>query len=460
MMMHRNGMLAAALVTVVAATAVVIAGRGGQPYLLRARFATVDGLKPAFDVRIHGARVGSVRSLHLAPDDSVIATLAIDRGATPVGMNAAAHIRDANLLGGKFVDVDPGDTTAPAPSGAVIPESRTGAPVDMDQVLDVLDPETRARLGILINAFGTALDGRGRAFGDMLHQLPPSLDRTAALLHQFSSDNIALGRLLDESGRLVAAIAPERRELGTLVDNARGALAATASRRLRLAATIRSAPGVVEQFDRTLTRLDTTFTPLRGAAVALQRSAAPLTGVLGELPDVEPSAVAALDELQRSAPALTDLGRGATPFARQLRPAAATLARFAGALDPVTATFDAGAVDVLRTMEGWARSIQVRDGASHMFRNELVFSPDLVAALSKGFLRARHRTATALHPRTVVPRPPHVAPPRPRPVTPPRVAVPQVPAPPHVGKLPLPSVPAPPPHAGDPSSVLDYLLGP
>ena len=46
MMMHRNGMLAAALVTVVAATAVVIAGRGGQPYLLRARFATVDGLKP------------------------------------------------------------------------------------------------------------------------------------------------------------------------------------------------------------------------------------------------------------------------------------------------------------------------------------------------------------------------------------------------------------------------------
>jgi phospholipid/cholesterol/gamma-HCH transport system substrate-binding protein len=400
-----------ALLVALVVTVVVVRTSSPGDYIIRARFADIDGLKPASEVRLDGAQVGSVQSLRLAPDDSVIATLTIKPSAAPVSRDATAQIRDANLLGGKFVDIAPGYRGNAAPSGTMIPESRTGAPVDLDQVLDVLDPTTRARLDILISSTGLAFDGRGADFAELLRQLPPALDRTGALVSQFSVDNAALARLLQESSQLVAAITPQRRVLGALVDNADGAMAATASRQQQLAATIDQAPGLIYQLNETLGQLDATMVPLRPAVVALQESAVPLTGVLRQLPPLEPAAVSTLREVRAVAPALTRLGTGATPFILRLEPTAARLEAFANAFDPVSSTLDTGIVNVLRTIEGWARSIQLRDGASHMFRNELVLSPQLVTTLTDGFLapstaraRHRHQLAPSTPPRRVARR--------------------------------------------------------
>jgi ABC-type transporter Mla subunit MlaD len=473
--MSRRNLLLAVLAVALIVSAVVIKSTGAGTYLIRARFVDVDGLKAASEVRLDGASVGTVRSLRLAPDDSVVATLAIKSSAGPVGSDARAEIRDANLLGEKFVDIAPGNRASPAPSGSLVPDSRTGVPVDLDQLLDVLDPTTRARLDILVNSSGMAFDGRGADFGALLRQLPPALDRTGALVSQFASDNAALGRLLDESGQLVAALTPQRQALGALIDSAEGAMSATASRQRQLASTVVQAPGTIAQLNTTLGQLDRTARPLRPAALALRSTAAPLTGVLRSLPVLDPSAVTTLKTARAVAPSLTRLGNGASPFVRRLEPTAAKLNTFAYALAPVSSTFDRGIVDVLRTLEGWARSIQVRDGASHIFRAELVFSPQLLTTLLDGFLAPSNASAHRHHNKPSVlghptrPQTHAMPPPSDSPLSDLQrrsgalvkqllQALPKLPSPPTGSGAPQPGGQASP-SGGDAQKLLSYLLG-
>jgi len=389
------GRLALTVLAIAAVIVIVAITRGSSAYVVRAEFRNVDGLVPATDVRIDGVRVGEVSSLSLTRNDDVIATLSLARNAAPIGRDATVAIRDANLLGAKYVEINPGSRSDPAPSSLLIPESRTSMPVDLDQVLDVLDPSTRSRLQLLINETGLALDGRGSNFSQLLGQLPPALDQTGQLLAQFSSDNHKLGILLDRSSQLVSVLAPQHVALGRLIDSAEGALRSTGARQRQLSATVDRAPATIVQLDETLRQLSATAAPLPAAALALRGSAAPLTGVLRQLPVVRPTAVDTLHQLEIVAPALQHLGTGATPFIERLKPTAAKLTTFAHALDPVTGTIDVGAVNLLRFVEGWARTVQERDAAGHVFRVQVTFSPDLISHLRSSFLDPAPASALA-----------------------------------------------------------------
>src|SRR5439155_26333198 len=135
-----------------------------------------------------------------------------------------ADVRASNLLGEKYVELTPGDIRHPAPSGTLIPRTRTSAPTELDDVLDVLDQPTRFALGAFISEEGRALVGRDRNLAAMLVRMPPALDRTRELVAGLAHDNRALGRLVTESDQILAAVGPQHRSLGHLVASAGGAL--------------------------------------------------------------------------------------------------------------------------------------------------------------------------------------------------------------------------------------------
>jgi phospholipid/cholesterol/gamma-HCH transport system substrate-binding protein len=370
-----------------AAAAIVLLGRGEDMYRVRAEFKDAGGLRTNSNVRIEGVPVGKVASLEVTDEDSALATLEIDPSAGPVGRGARAHVRAANILGEKYVDLDAGDTRRPAPSGARIPPERTDAPVELDDLLNVLDPDTRSLLSVLINESGIALSGRGADFNRMLAELPPALDQTETLLAEFSADNRALGRLVEKGDRFLASLARERAGLGRFVERAAGAFSTTASRHAELRETVRQAPATVSQLRGSLARLDETGTALGPSAVALRASARPLTAFLRELPPFTTAAVPTLRRADKVAPRLVRLGRRATPVLRRLRPAASELSRFAAIFDPASATLDAMIDDTLAVTEGWARAVQPRDAASHLFRNQNNLNPESVAALVERYIR-------------------------------------------------------------------------
>ncbi|MCW3040821.1 MAG: Mammalian cell entry related domain protein [Solirubrobacterales bacterium] len=362
---------------------IVVFASGDDRYMVKAQFTNVAGLRPGTDVRVGRVKVGTVKSLTLGDKDIVTATLALDAGVAPVGRDASAYVRSLNLLGGKYVDLSQGDVErSAAPSGWTIPPARTGSPVALDDVLDVLDADTRDRLRVLLSETGIALDGRGQDLSALLRTLPPTLDQTSALINGLASDNHALGQLLEQSNTFLGTVSPQRAALGELVDSAQHTLAVTASRSARLGETLRDAPATLTQLRRTLVQLDRTAVPLRPAARSLQQSAEPLTGVLEQAQTAKPQLLTTLAKLRTVAPTLAALGKQVTPLVRRLKPSAALLSKVSRQSAPLMSTVDSSAPELLQVLEGWARAIQTRDASGHLFRGQLVLSNDLAKALT------------------------------------------------------------------------------
>ena len=203
--------LLAPVLTLAVGIAVFIGGNQllfpqGGGYVVRAEFADASGLFKDSAVKVGGVTAGIVDSLTLTGHDTAFVTMTLDHGAAPIGAGATAAIRPVNLLGENYVSLDPGDLRHPAASGTLIPLNRTSHAIELDDVLNTLDADTRMRLAILINESGVALDGRGADFNALLAQLPGSLDQARQLLSGLNAGNDRLQQLITQGNEVVSAM--------------------------------------------------------------------------------------------------------------------------------------------------------------------------------------------------------------------------------------------------------------
>jgi virulence factor Mce-like protein len=368
----------AAVVLGLAALPVAGCGSGDDTLHVSMRMRNSSGLRDGSDVKVGGARVGHVARLELGPRDVVEVELELDADKTRLGRGASVAIRSANLLGQKFVDLRPGDRSAPAGRDVRIPASRISAPVDLDRVYAVLDADTRTRLGVLINEAGIALTGRRADFNALLRTLPADLDRTAGVVRQLAGDNRTLRALAARSGRFVGRIATDRRDLARVVRTTGQTMRSVSARRPQLAAALRRAPGALEQMRRFLADLRATTVPLAPAARALSAAAPSLAGTLTAVRPFRRAAAPTLREARRTAPALTRLGMRATPVVRRARPTVAALSTLVRTAPPLTRALDTGVDDLFGFVQGWARATQARDGAGHVFHGHISWGPEVL----------------------------------------------------------------------------------
>jgi virulence factor Mce-like protein len=455
-----------ALGAAVAAAAVILVTGASGGYYVRAELRDAGGLRKNSSVKVHGVPAGKVTGLTVNRSDVAIATLSIDGNAVPIGRGASIKVRPTDLLGERYAELSPGDAAHPLPSGSTIPMSRSSQPVELDDVLNMLDPNTRARLGILINEFGVALDGRGTDFNRLLATMPSSLDRSKRLIDQVAQQSAALKRLVVKGDRITAAVNGRRDDMGRLLDEASAALSGVAERRQALGATIRSAPGALGQLRDTLGRLDTAAQQLRPTATALTAAAAPLDSTLRELPAFAEAAAPTLETARTVAPALTRLGVQATPAVARLRPTARLLTRTLKPAGPALDQMDRrGTDDLLYFINNMNLGLAGRDGIGHFIGAQLTIDPEYIsnaigAFQMDGSPNVKQGGAT----------PPASADPgrTPSPVTTPPVKAPDVHVPNvHVPGVPVPSVPnaVPPVHppsvpGGDALRLFNYLMAP
>lgn len=352
-----------------------------QGYRVRVQMADAAGLRKDFLVKIAGAPVGKVLDVGLDDEDHALALLDIDEGAAPIGADARAAIRASNLLGEKYVDLTPGSLADPVPSGSTIPLTRASTPSDLDDVLSVLDPDTRVALGAFLVGQGDALVGRGKDLADTLVEMPPALDAAQKLVAGLSEDNRALGSLVERSDRIAASLVPERQALGRLITSAEGAFVSIDSRRTALGAALESGPAAVRELREALVELERAAGPLGPASRGLEATAAPLTDTLRELPSFVNAARPTLRTARSVAPMLGRLAREASPVVNRLGPAGKSLRTFAKSLRPVSNLLDDGVADTLGVLQGWARSIQNRDGVGHVFRVSVELGGDMLNTL-------------------------------------------------------------------------------
>jgi phospholipid/cholesterol/gamma-HCH transport system substrate-binding protein len=440
--------------TALAVLGIVLLSGGSGGYVIRAEFVDAQGLQPDFSVRVQGVVVGHVSAVSVTRHDRALVTLSLDPAVAPVGTGASATIAPSNLLGEKYVLLRRGDLRKPLPSGTLVPLARTSSAPELDQVLGAFDQSTRQATAIFLAEQGNALLDRGQDLGAVLAALPGSLQSGQQLLAGLAHNTQALGRLIDESDRVLATATPQRAPLGRLISGADGALATLAGRERALGNTIIQAPSTLAQLRATLVELQNAAGPLGQAARGLRTTAPSLTATLNALPGFADAAIPTLHTATQTAPALQRLGTQATPVVAALQPTAARLASFSSYLGPVSTLLDNNAGTLLDVIQGWARAIADRDGIGHIYRVEALLPNNTLASVlgAAGVSLALRRQFGLLGTQNPTHR--HTAAPRTSPIS---AAAPAASVSPAAPTSPAHPTPAPP--TSPVTAVLPKLLG-
>ncbi len=169
-----------------------------HPYKLTAVFQNGAGILANNEVFMNGTKVGRIDNVEAVNGQAQVTMIVENAAALPIYRDAAAQVRIKNLLGETYVEISRGDRSSGSlPDGGVLPVEQTITPVQIDEVLAVLDPQSRQRLQLLINGAGDALANNGQNLNDqagIVNNLFSSLNGPAAELkaRQQQLDDIVL----------------------------------------------------------------------------------------------------------------------------------------------------------------------------------------------------------------------------------------------------------------------------
>jgi phospholipid/cholesterol/gamma-HCH transport system substrate-binding protein len=216
---------------------------GGSSYSITGHFISAEGVTAGNDVVIGGVQAGKVDSVAVAPDSDVsggaLVRMTIDTKYAPLRRGTRATIRQKGFLGNMYVELAPGsDSSKPIPAGGTLPIEDTAAPVSLDQVMDIFDPATRAKLKTLTLEGGKSLDSRGNDINHVLSDLPATSAQLASAAQNLDQSQQQLDALTLEFDRVSTQMAAEDANLRGDLHNGASLLDTIAAKESRLQAEI------------------------------------------------------------------------------------------------------------------------------------------------------------------------------------------------------------------------------
>jgi phospholipid/cholesterol/gamma-HCH transport system substrate-binding protein len=338
--------------------AVVVLFASGGDYRVDVRLTNASQLVPGNLVQVAGREIGSVEDIRLDDRNQAELTLKIEDGDfDPLHEGTMATVRATSLSGvaNRYVALTPGPNNRPAiPDGGVIGSENTQSAVDLDEVLNTLDAQTRASLQQVVHGGARTYSRREQQANAGLAALNPAVAQTAATAREIDADQQAFERFVVESAAVVSAVGSRNTDLESGIANA-SVLAASVARERG--------------------SLDTV---LRGAPAALRRANTTLVNLRATLQDARP----ALRELKPVAPRLDTTFKVLEPLARHARPAVGDLRRLLPDLE--SALRDLPAVQ-RSASPAFKSTTSALDKAMPVVVGVRPYAPDLIGGLFNGF---------------------------------------------------------------------------
>jgi virulence factor Mce-like protein len=306
------------------------------------QFPEATTLAQEADVRVAGVPVGKVRKVEVGDGTNrTVATVEIERRYAPLRTDANAILRQKTLLGETYVELTPGTSKKTIPENGTLPHGQVKPTVELDEIFDSLDPQTRAAFKGWQRELAKGIEGRGRDFNDALGTLPGFASDGADVLAVLDSQEGAVHRLVKNTGVTFGALTENEAQLRNLVTGSKQTFDATASKADALAETIRIFPTFLKESRLTLARVqefstDTNplITDLRPVARDLQPT---LRDVRALAPDLE-AFFRRLDPVitasKTGLPATREVLEGAQPLLGELGP-------FLAQINPIFKYFEA-----------------------------------------------------------------------------------------------------------------------
>ncbi|MBV9423174.1 MAG: MCE family protein [Solirubrobacterales bacterium] len=399
--MRRFAVISALIAALAAGVIATSSSRGaGGPYGVTAIFDNAAFAVPGETVRIAGANVGSIKALNVctaaqtcpatAPLNKAAVTIEIDDARfTPFYANATCAIRPQSLIGERYVDCEPGSSSAPELSritggaGAgtyYLPLTRTSSPVDSDLVQNIYQQPIRERFALILDELGTGLAARGSDLNAVIHRANPALGYTDQVIKILAQQNRQLAQLATDSDTVLAPLARAKHELSGFIVQANTTSVASAQRATDIARSFQLFPEFLRQLRPLMVdlgQLTDQGTPLLAelgqSAQALGRQFQNLTPFANV---ARPALVALGKSSQQSQPALV----ASEPLARQLKTLGEQALPSATLLDELTASLEnTGAIEQLMSLLfNGANAGNGFDSLGHYVRTESLVLGDCV----------------------------------------------------------------------------------
>src|SRR5688500_4869992 len=136
---------------------------GSDKYTVTATFQTAGQLVKGNEVQVGGKPIGKVTSIELSEDGQAEVELEVDSEFEPLHDGTRAMVRVGSLSGiaGRYVSLTPGPNDgAEIEDGGRIDADDTTTPVDLDQLFNTLDEDTRKGLQQIIQGGAAQYDGK------------------------------------------------------------------------------------------------------------------------------------------------------------------------------------------------------------------------------------------------------------------------------------------------------------
>src|SRR5215211_3871797 len=277
------------------------------------------------DVRMAGVNVGKVKSKELdAGGARTIVEVQLDEPYAPIPKDTRAILRAKTLLGETYLELTPGNRSAGMlDDGGRLKNGQVQETVELDEIFTAFDPDTRQAFRDWVTELSAAIkDGRGQDLNDAFGNFEGFAVDGAKLMRVLDEQNVAVHRLVKNTGVVFGAINERRGALRELIVNSKRTFEATASRDEALAETFAIFPTFLDESKATMARLED-----------FSRSTHPLVNDLkGPADDLGPT----VRDLGDLAPDLERLFRDLGPLIRESRTGVPALERTLREAEPLT----------------------------------------------------------------------------------------------------------------------------
>jgi phospholipid/cholesterol/gamma-HCH transport system substrate-binding protein len=264
-------------------------------------------------VQVAGVQVGAISGVRVSGGHALV-TLSLDRGELPqIYRDATVALRPITPLKDMRVDLNPGHPRAGRlPSGSRLPMAQTSTPVDLADVLSVLDTDTRTFLSSLIASVGDGTSDRGLDLRRALLALGPTAAQARAISVALDSRRMDIQRLVHNLAIVTRASADDG-QLATVVDAGNTTLQAIATQDRPLRRSIAELSPTLQVTTSALGHATAVADELRPTLTALEPSVQRLPATLRDLRPFAGRTTRVLREQIRplarvAAPVVGDLG--------------------------------------------------------------------------------------------------------------------------------------------------------
>jgi phospholipid/cholesterol/gamma-HCH transport system substrate-binding protein len=300
-----------------------------QGYRFEVAFPDASQLADQADVRIAGVSVGAVIGKQLDPrGNRMLVTIQMNNKFAPIHRDARAILREKTILGETYVELTPGTPNSPfLPDGGELPRGNVLPAVQLDQIFNALDPQTRAAFRQWQQELAVVVKGNDQNLSNVFGNLPTFAADGTDLLQVLDIQHTAVTNLVRNGGTVFAALSHDPTALRNLITSAETTFATTAANNNAIVQTFHVFPTFLNETKLTMADLQSFAQNTNPLVEALQPVARNLGPTLTSVRILSPYLYSFFKNLgplitasETGLPAIRDVLNGTTPLLAAVGP--------------------------------------------------------------------------------------------------------------------------------------------